>query len=101
MLEVMDYPQYRQTNCVITILYHLIIVDLVQYEIFHAKVWDIWQELYNKINSLATRKQTTKFSSANFKKNVKSKLYHIENPKHEGQLSVTGESMCTKYWLTA
>ena len=20
---------------------------------------------------------------------------------HEGQLSVTGESMCTKYWLTA
>ena len=29
--------------------------------------------------SLSTKKQTTKLSSANFQKNVKSKLYHIEN----------------------
>ena len=38
-------------------------------------------------NSLATKKQTTKFSSANFekKKNVKSKLHHIENSKTRGQ----------------
>ena len=37
------------------------------------------------LNSLTTEKQTTKFSSANFKKNVKSKLYHIENSKTRGQ----------------
>ena len=30
-------------------------------------------------NFLATEKQTTKFSSANFLKNVKPKLYYIEN----------------------
>ena len=29
--------------------------------------------------SFTTKKQTTKFSSANCQKNVKSKLYHIEN----------------------
>ena len=33
------------------------------------------------LNSLTTIKQTTKFLSANFQKNFKSKLYHIENPK--------------------
>ena len=33
------------------------------------------------INSLTTKKQTEKFSSANLKKNVKSRLYHIENSK--------------------
>ena len=32
-------------------------------------------------NFLTTKKQTTKFSSANFQKNGKSKLYHIENSK--------------------
>ena len=37
------------------------------------------------INSLTTEKQTTKFSSANFQKNVKSKLQHIENSKTRGQ----------------
>ena len=31
--------------------------------------------------SLTAKKQTTKFSSANFQKNVKPKLYHIENSK--------------------
>ena len=30
-------------------------------------------------NSLTTKKLTTKVPSANFKKNVRSKLYHIEN----------------------
>ena len=38
--------------------------------------------------SLTTKKQTTKFSSANFekkKKNVKSKLYYFENSKTRGQ----------------
>ena len=34
---------------------------------------------------LTTKKQTTKFSSANVQKNVKSKLYHIENSKTRGQ----------------
>ena len=37
------------------------------------------------INSLTTKKQTTKFSPANFKKIVKSKLYHIEDSKTRGQ----------------
>ena len=32
-------------------------------------------------NSLTTKKKMTKFSSANFQKNVKSKLYHTENSK--------------------
>ena len=32
-----------------------------------------------------TSKQTTKFSSANFQENVKSKLYYIENSKTSGQ----------------
>ena len=31
--------------------------------------------------TLTTKKQTTKFSSANFWKNVKSKLYHIKSSK--------------------
>ena len=39
----------------------------------------------DRINSLTTEKQTTKVSSANFQKNVKSKLYHIENSKTRGQ----------------
>ena len=30
------------------------------------------------LNSLTTKMQTTKFSSVNFQKNLKSKLYHIE-----------------------
>ena len=34
---------------------------------------------------LTPKKQTTKFSSANLKKNVKSKLYYIENSKTRGQ----------------
>ena len=37
------------------------------------------------IKSLTIRKQTTKVSSANFQKNVKSKLYHIGNSKTRGQ----------------
>ena len=37
------------------------------------------------LNSLITKKQMTKFLSANFQKNVKSKLYHIENSKTRGQ----------------
>ena len=37
------------------------------------------------LNSLTTKKKTTKFSSANFPKNVKSKLYHIGNSKTRGQ----------------
>ena len=36
-------------------------------------------------NALTTKKQMTKFSSANFQKNVKSKLYQIENSKMRGQ----------------
>ena len=32
-----------------------------------------------------SKKQTTKFLSANFKKNVKSKQYHIENSETRGQ----------------
>ena len=35
--------------------------------------------------TLTTEKQTTKFSSANLKKKVKSKLYHIDNSKTIGQ----------------
>ena len=38
-----------------------------------------------RINYLTTEKQTTKFSSAIFQKNVKSKPYHIENSKTRGQ----------------
>ena len=34
---------------------------------------------------LTTKKQTTKVSSENVQKNVKSKLYHIENSKTRGQ----------------
>ena len=37
------------------------------------------------INSLTTQKQTIKFSFANFSKNVKSRLYDIENSKTSGQ----------------
>ena len=46
-----------------------------------------WEEMriLSEVNSLTTKKQTTKFSSANLKKNVKSKLYHIENLKIRGQ----------------
>ena len=36
-------------------------------------------------NSLTTKKQPTKFMSANIKKKVKSKLYHIENSKTREQ----------------
>ena len=36
-------------------------------------------------NSLTTKKQTTKYLSANFQKNVSSKLYYIENSKTRGQ----------------
>ena len=36
-----------------------------------------------EVNSLTTKKQMKKFSSANFKN--KSKLYHIENSKTRGQ----------------
>ena len=36
-------------------------------------------------NYLTTEKQTTKFPSASLKKNVKSKLYHIENSKTRGK----------------
>ena len=43
------------------------------------------QNSYNMINSLTTKKQMTKVLSANFKKNVKSKQYHIENLKTRGQ----------------
>ena len=40
----------------------------------------------NFTTRLTTKKQTTKFSSANKKnKNVKSKLYHIKNSKTRGQ----------------
>ena len=37
--------------------------------------------LWRPLNSLTTKKPTTKFSSANFQKNIKSKLYHIEDSK--------------------
>ena len=37
------------------------------------------------LKSLTTKKQTTKFLSANFQKNIKSKLYHIQNSKTRGQ----------------
>ena len=37
------------------------------------------------VNSLTTKEQRTKFSSANCQKNHKSKLYHIENSKTRGQ----------------
>ena len=41
---------------------------------------------YSLFNSLTTKKQTTKFSSGNFfQKNVRSKLYHIENSKTREQ----------------
>ena len=39
----------------------------------------------NLFNSLTTKKQTTKFTSANFQKNIKSNIYHIENSKTRGQ----------------
>ena len=35
--------------------------------------------------TLTTKRQTTKFSSANFSKNIKYKLYYIENSKTRGQ----------------
>ena len=34
---------------------------------------------------LSNYQKQTIYSSANFKKNVKSKLYHFENPKTRGQ----------------
>ena len=37
------------------------------------------------LNSLTTKKQTTKFSYANLKKKCKSKLHHTENSKTRGQ----------------
>ena len=40
----------------------------------------------NKINSFITKKQTTKFSSANFQNKIKFKLYHIEKSKTRGQI---------------
>ena len=41
------------------------------------------------INSLTTKKQTTKFLSANFQiKKIKSMLYHIESSKTKGANSV-------------
>ena len=43
----------------------------------------VWRLNYMHLNSLTTKKQTTKFSSA--MKNVKSKLYIIENSKIRGQ----------------
>ena len=36
-------------------------------------------------NALTTKKQATNISSANFQKNVKSRLYHVENSKTRGQ----------------
>ena len=36
---------------------------------------------FKMFNSLTTKQQTTKFSSANFQKKVKSKLYHVYNSK--------------------
>ena len=42
--------------------------------------------LYDRcVTSLITKKQTTEFSSANFQKNVKSKLYHIEIQRLESK----------------
>ena len=37
------------------------------------------------LNTLTAKKQATKFSSSNLKKNVESKLYHIETSKTRGQ----------------
>ena len=37
------------------------------------------------INSLTIKKRTIKFSSVNLKKNIKSKLFHIENLEIRGQ----------------
>ena len=37
-------------------------------------------------NSFTTKKQTTKFSTAKFSKNVKSKLYHTVNSNTRGQI---------------
>ena len=46
-LQQVDYLLYRWTNLGITNFSTLIRVDLAQYEIFHAKVCDFWQGLYN------------------------------------------------------
>ena len=43
------------------------------------------KEIICFLKSLTTTKRTTKFSSANFEKNVKSKLYHTENYNTGGQ----------------
>ena len=58
---------------------------------YHAVVCDAFILFANllqtdsSISSLTTKKQTTKFSSANFHKKVTSNLYHIENSKTRGQ----------------
>ena len=44
-----------------------------------------WRSI-SYVNSFTTKKQTTKFSSASFLKNVKSKLYHTENSKTRVQI---------------
>ena len=46
---------------------------------------DTGQANQNALNSFTTKKQTTKFSSANLSKNVNSKLYYIKNSKTREQ----------------
>ena len=47
------------------------------FDILRVKAYDCRRDSYS-FNSLTIKKQTTKFSSANFLKNVKSSLYYIE-----------------------
>ena len=48
--------------------------------------WNVYvRASVEELNCFTTKKQMTKFSSANFQKNAKSKLYHIENSKTRGQ----------------
>ena len=64
-----------------------ILVESCHRILWHAKFMDLLNIYHSKqyrphhANSLTIKKQATKFSSANLKKNVKSKLYHIENSK--------------------
>ena len=41
--------------------------------------------LHNYLCSEVSKQQTTKFTSAKFKKSILSKLYHTENSKTRGQ----------------
>ena len=54
-------------------------------DIISLRIWLLLTLVLKKtLNSFNTKKQTTKFSSVNLEKNVKSELYHTENSKTRG-----------------